>query len=83
MFNPIEALGKNIGRNAVEGAIKRIEEKAQRFSPDDFFRVFPAFGGLAGMYNDIKGGYEKMTPDEKSEFWKNLLIAGAKLGARL
>lgn len=71
------------GKQAVDGAIERLRELILGLNPlkitnfmDDFSKKIPIFG-------DIRAGYTSMSDEEKAEFMRNIMIASAKLAAKI
>ena len=89
-----DGAGKAAGVSAVETIIKKIQgadlnavvlASAQKLQGVDIASAIvkaPIVGDLVGVYNGFKSGLNAMTPEEKAEFYKNLMIAGAKLAAK-
>jgi hypothetical protein len=70
-----------IGKQATDGAIERIKSFILDTPWSYYSKQFPIIGILLRIEPDIKAGYDKMTPDEKADFWKSVMIMGAKIGA--
>lgn len=71
------------GKQAVDGAIERIKEVAGGITPEKIDVFLKEHAPKFPILNDIKRGYDKMDDEEKAEFWKNVMIAGAKLAAKM
>jgi len=89
-----DGAGKVAGVSAVETIIKKIQEAnlnalvmagAKKIKGVDLasaVTIAPIIGDLVGLYSGFKMGLDSMTPEQKAEFYKNLLIAGAALAAK-
>lgn len=72
-----------VGKQAMDGATSRLTEKLKKF---DFYKTaeeIPVLGQMLPMWKDIKAGYNSMSDEERSEFWKNVMITGAKIGTKI
>lgn len=79
------------GAQALDGFLKHFGDSVKSLTPQQaeaFFAECPVIKQLLDarttggqIMADMFAGYNKMSPDEKAEFWKNLEIAGAKLAA--
>lgn len=89
-----DGAGKAAGVSAVETLIKKIQgvdlnavvsASAQKLQGVDLAgaaKKAPIIGDLVGLYEGFRSGLDAMTPEQKAEFYKNLMIAGAKLAAK-
>ena len=86
VMNLIKNLGdkmfKFVGKDAVEGAISQIGTRLKGFDMASIASQIPVIGQIMPLWDGIKAGYDSMTPEQKAEMWKNLMIAGAKLAAK-
>jgi hypothetical protein len=82
-----------IGADAVSGGLKKIQDLVTKSDPNAIqyffesalskYKDIPVIGFLASVSGDIKAGYDAMSPEQKAEFWKNCMVAGAKLAAKV
>jgi hypothetical protein len=89
-----DGAGKAAGVSAVETVIKKIQgadlnaivlagaKKIKGVNIAEATMHAPIIGDLVGLYSGFKMGLDSMTPEQKAEFYKNLMIAGAKLAAK-
>lgn len=89
-----DGAGKAAGVSAVETIVKKIQgvnlnalvmAGAEKIKGVDLVGAAgkaPIIGDLVGLYSGFKMGLDAMTPEQKAEFYKNLLIAGAALAAK-
>lgn len=88
MFN---GLGKSIGADAVNGALARIKELIVTGTTEDVqafidqallkYKDIPAISTFLAMWEDIKAGYNSLTPAQKAAFWAAVLIMLTKVMA--
>ena len=71
-----------VGKQAVDGAIAQLGERLKGFDMNALASQIPVIGQIMPMWDDVKAGYNSMTPDEKAAFWKNIMIAGAAMAAK-
>lgn len=74
---------KWVGKDITNGAVDRLSELITKTDWPALAGRFPVAGTIIKLIPDIKSGYDKMTAEEKAEFWKNALITGAKIGATI
>jgi hypothetical protein len=83
---PLDGIGKNIGSaagpQAIESALSSLGEKMKGFDMAKLAAQIPVIAQIMPMWDGIKAGYNSMSPEQKAEMWKNLMIAGAKLAAK-
>lgn len=72
-----------VGKRIADGALSRIGNRIKTFDINQCAKEIPIVGQLLPMWDDVKSGYNSMTPEQRSEFWKNVMITGAKLGAKM
>lgn len=71
-----------VGKEAIDGAIKRIGELLTGMDPAKINEGLAAVGEKIPILGMLVKGYNAMTPAEQGEFAKNLMIAGAAMAAK-
>lgn len=73
---------ENIGRNAVDGALKRIQEKISLLNPNAVAFELKKLAEKIPIIGELQAGYNTMTPEEKATFMKNIMLAAAAMAAK-
>ena len=74
---------EGIGKNAVDGAMKRIGELFSSLNPAKIASGMDALSLKIPIVGDIHRAYESMSDEERATMMKNLMIAGAALAAKM
>lgn len=74
---------EGIGKNAVDGAVKRIAELISGLSPTKIVAAADALSLKIPIVGDIHRAYESMSDEERATMMKNIMIAGAALAAKM
>lgn len=70
------------GKDVVNGAVKRLSEIVSGINPNTINEWFTTKAEQIPVLGIFVQGYEAMTPEEKAEFAKNIMLAGAALAAK-
>lgn len=70
------------GKEAVDGGIKRLGEILSGFNPESINGWITANAEKIPILGMFVQGFEAMTPSEKAEFAKNIMLAGAAMAAK-
>lgn len=80
---------ENIGAQIVTGAIDNLKWRLSNMTAEqvqvfiDTFLVkykdIPIVSTIIQMWDDIKAGYNLLTPEQRAEFWKDVFLVAMKL----
>ena len=73
---------EGIGRNAVDGAVKRLKELVSGINSDSINNFLAQVIVKIPILGELERGYNAMDDDEKAEFMKNLMLALAAMAAK-
>jgi len=73
---------EGIGKNAVDGAVKRIGELASHIKPGMINNGLAKLAVNIPVLGILVRGFNAMSEEEQAEFVKNALLAGAALAAK-
>ena len=71
-----------VGKDATDGAVKRIGETLAGLDTAKLNSELMKFGEQIPILGILLKGYNAMTPEEQAEFAKNIMLAGAKMAAK-
>ena len=74
---------EGIGKNAVDGAMKRIAEIYAGFTNADYKNFLTGLKIKIPFISDLIAGYDSMTPEEKALFTKNIMLAVTAIAAQM
>jgi hypothetical protein len=75
-------IGGGVGKEAVDGAVKRIGELIGGINPDNINAGLSALASKIPVLNMLVAGYNAMSDEEKAEFAKNVMLAAAAMAAK-
>ena len=83
---PLDGIGKNIGSaagpQAIESALSSLGEKMKGFDMAKLAAQIPVIAQIMPMWEDVKGGYSSLTPEQRQAFWAAIIVLGTKLAAK-
>jgi hypothetical protein len=75
-------IGGGVGKNAVDGAVKRIGEIIHGINPDNINTGLVKLAEKIPLVGIFVKGFEAMTPEEQATFAKNIMLAAAAMAAK-
>lgn len=71
-----------VGKNIVDGAVKRIVELISGFDGSKINDSLSSLSEKIPIVGVFVKGFNAMTPEEQAKFAKNLMLAGASIAAK-
>lgn len=75
-------IGGGVGKNVVDGAVKRIAEVIHGINPDSINTGLAKLAEKIPVVGIFVKGFEAMSPAEQAEFTKNIMLAAAAMAAK-